>query len=639
MRCRKAFFILILALSLSLLTLVSITETPALALSGTMSPTFGFPGTEVTITGSGLQNYAGLKLYIYFGDYQVKSIEVSATGTFNDSFNVPGYITLGETYSVTVNDEYNTRLLRWEFIVAKAKIELDPREGKVGEQVKINGHDFEAGKSIRMYLSINPAPLQGSIGKQIITYEYIGNAIINANGDFEPPYWFTIPGALTTSSHKEDVHSGEYYIYATYYTSEKIVAVAKFIVIDGEIKLDPAEGTIGSEINISGEGLRNNQKITVRYDGENINILSGNTTTGSSGQFACTVAIPESIADEHIITVTDVSGNKPEARFLVKPKIIINPSSEVAGNTVNITGSGFAGQKNVTVTFEGVKVTSTPQVISTNRLGNIRGRLLVPPSEEPFTGKIVAIDDSFNSAEAQLTVLPIPPIPAAITLSPITSITSPGYVGMKLGVDGTRFAPDTTVTITYDNDKSTAMATNTDAGGNFKVTITIPPGTAGTHNVTATDDTNTLISAFTMESKAPPIPVLLLPKAADTLKAEVHFDWEDVTDPSGVTYTLQIASDADFANILLEKKGLNRSEYTVTQGENLEPTNTGSPYYWRVKAIDGAFNESDWTYSGLFFIGSSLTSPPSWAVYAWVGLGLLLLALIIRLGQKLIAMR
>jgi hypothetical protein len=94
-----------------------------------------------------------------------------------------------------------------------------------------------------------------------------------------------------------------------------------------------------------------------------------------------------------------------------------------------------------------------------------------------------------------------------------------------------------------------------------------------------------------MESEAPPMPMLLLPEVATTTEAEAYFDWEDVKDLSGVTYTLQIASDKDFTTIVLEKKGLTNSEYTITEEEKLEPAEKEA-YYWRVKAVDSAFNES-----------------------------------------------
>ncbi|GAI03108.1 unnamed protein product, partial [marine sediment metagenome] len=91
---------------------------------------------------------------------------------------------------------------------------------------------------------------------------------------------------------------------------------------------------------------------------------------------------------------------------------------------------------------------------------------------------------------------------------------------------------------------------------------------------------------------------------------------------------LQIASDADFTTIVLEKEGLSRSEYTVAEEEKLESTEKEAPYYWRVKAVDGASNESEWTYPRLFYVGFSWTSIPDWVWYTFYGLGVLLLGIL-----------
>ena len=67
----------------------------------------------------------------------------------------------------------------------------------------------------------------------------------------------------------------------------------------------------------------------------------------------------------------------------------------------------------------------------------------------------------------------------------------------------------------------------------------------------------------------------LLPEVATTTEAEAYFDWTDVTDPSGVSYALQIAADNDFTTIVLEKKGLTNSKYTIIEEEKLKLTELG----------------------------------------------------------------
>ena len=78
-----------------------------------------------------------------------------------------------------------------------------------------------------------------------------------------------------------------------------------------------------------------------------------------------------------------------------------------------------------------------------------------------------------------------------------------------------------------------------------------------------------------MESEAPPMP-MLLPEVATTREAEAYFDWEDIKRLSSVTYTLQIASDKDFTTIVLKKKGLTNSKYTIIEEEKLKLTKLGA---------------------------------------------------------------
>ena len=86
---------------------------------------------------------------------------------------------------------------------------------------------------------------------------------------------------------------------------------------------------------------------------------------------------------------------------------------------------------------------------------------------------------------------------------------------------------------------------------------------------------------------------------------------------------------------LLEKEGFTSSESTLTEEEKLPSRSKEEPYYWRVKAVDGASNESSWTGAGQFYIGFSL---PGWTIHIfgfslsgwavlWWGLGCLVAGL------------
>ena len=637
MKNNRIFRTIVLAVSLSLLSMAVMPAKPVLAQSITLSKYFGYLGTEITITGTGFDAYSYGNVNIYFGDIKVKSLKVPETGTFTTSINVPSTVTPGETYLITVEYEGYKTIASKQFIVAKSILEIDPVIGRIDDWVIVDGSRFDTNREIRIYFSSDKANLGDKIDTQVTAYEDMYQALYgvlqtNINGDFKKPYHFEVPSALTHGKDKEDVHDGKYYIYATYSTYKgselKIEAVAEFTVLGGIIELAPDKGQVGTEVHITGISLRGEQNITVKYDGNIIDIASGNSKTDTEGDFKCTIIIPEGVAGDHQIVVRDESGNMPKATFSLEPKVTVEPTSEMPGNIVRVRGFGFAKKEYLTITLNGKEVATTPTFVQTNSLGSFNANLHIPNDAPIGTSIIAAKDNTLNEAEAQLTISTTPEIEptAGMNLSPITSLISPGHAGMELVVDGTRFTANTTVTVTLSNGKPVTLAeTATDADGNFSVEFTVPPIVAGSYTITASDGSNNMTSVFVMESESPIMPVPLSPKVTSTAEAKTRFDWEGIDDPSGMTYVLQIGTDAAFTNILLEKKGLTNSEYTLTEEEKLESVGGDNPYYWRVKAVDGAFNESDWTPAGQFYVGSSRTSIPAWVLYTLYGLGGLIL--------------
>jgi hypothetical protein len=115
--------------------------------------------------------------------------------------------------------------------------------------------------------------------------------------------------------------------------------------------------------------------------------------------------------------------------------------------------------------------------------------------------------------------------------------------------------------------------------------------------ITATDKAgNVATYGLPLEGEAPTGPSTIAPgekqQRFGTLGAQlVTFTWTEVSDPSGVTYILEIDDNLSFFPLEpgMRKTGLTQPTCTI----RLEP----GTYYWRVKAVDGAGNESDWALS------------------------------------------
>jgi hypothetical protein len=518
---------------------------------------------------------------------------------------------------------------------------LDPLEGKLDDKVEVSGTGFDTSTYLYLYFSADKANLGGSIDGTVTRYKLLERNIRTTEetdplpGEFRTQ--FRVPDALDDGEDIEDVHGGEYYVYVTYRIGKQIIALADFNVFPGEIELTPGAGTVDSEFTISGQGLRPDQRITIEYDAKEVSIIGGDTRTDGDGEFRSNIVVPEVPAGEYTITAIDESGNRPETEFEVTPQIALNPASQDVDKSVEVRGTGFAARERVTVTLDGSEVVTTPVTLHTNRFGSLGGNFIIPPRPAYTDGSLVKIqvrDESNNVAEAELAILPIP---ATISLSPATSPVLPGYVGMELTVSGIWFVPGATIDITYGDGETVPVAT-TEAldSRNFSAIFMVPPSVPGSHEVGASDGTNSVSAVFTMESERPLTPVLLSPTAAAVIEAGTTFDWENVSDPSGITYVLQVAADSDFVAIVLGKTELADSEYIPNGEERLKLVKKEAPYHWRVKAVDGTFSESYWTVPSPFYIGSPQgASLPGWMKYLWIGVGCGLAAFfIIRMRRR-----
>jgi len=507
-------------------------------------------------------------------------------------------------------------------------IDIDPEQGEIGDEIEITGSDFtpstdEDEELATIYFSEDEADAGDDIDYEVETYEKLKSVIVGEEdasdeGEFETT--FDVPDELNDGDRDADVEPGTYYIYVTRFNSSRIRAVAEFTVIGaGEISIDPDDGPVGTEVEIEGTDFGDEEDITIEYDDDEISIEDGDDATDNDGEFVCTIIIPESTAGDHTIKVLgEDSGAEPEETFTVEPEITVSPDEANASETVTVSGTGFAGRTDFTVYLDGTELDSD----ETDSDGSFDFDFTVP-AVASGTYDVMALDDDDNEATAELSVAA-----TTVKLEPTT-----GKVGTPIAVTGSGYTPGGTIIIKYDDAQVTTATVQ--ASGIFAVIFNAPASVSGEHVITVGDGATTKQFTFTMESVAPPTPQPLLPQMGAKPKQPVRFDWADVTDDSSpVTYTLQIATSKDFATsaMVLEKKEITKSEYTLTEAEQLESRTEEEPYYWRIRAVDAASNESPWTGAGEFYVGApSITGAegmPPWVMYTLIGLGGVLLVII-----------
>jgi len=240
-------------------------------------------------------------------------------------------------------------------VLAQARLYVSPDTGKIGRNVNVYGYNYTPGQSVFFYFSSNKASVNDRVDYEVTAYELVATKVSGLTGEQQGVVdtYFTVPARLTDGAKTENVHNGTYYVYTTYYGSKIIRAVATFTVEGtGEITLSPKEAVVGGEIKITGVNFGNQETFTVKYDGSELPIKSGDAITKSNGSFQCAIIIPSSTAGVHSITVTGARTKLPAiAEFIVLPKITLSPQSGAAGDTLKVSGTGFGGRMPLNIFF------------------------------------------------------------------------------------------------------------------------------------------------------------------------------------------------------------------------------------------------------------------------------------------------
>jgi len=281
-------------------------------------------------------------------------------------------------------------------------------------------------------------------------------------------------------------------------------------VTPASLTANPIAATAGTTITLTGANYNAmtsgfTPTVTVAFTDANglRATLPQTATTNTSGAFALQAAVPVTApAGPSAFVATDISGTVATTAFDVRPaagatKIAATPSTSLPGATTTITGSGFAVNQPITLTFtQGALVTDlATNTVTTTNTGLFTATVTVPGNAPAGTAAISARDRDNNSATTSFTVTRIG-LPTVV-VSPTN--TTPGST---VAVTGTGFAVSQPLTLTFGQGASAATlisgTVSTDAAGVF-TTTTVVPSTAitGTAAITATDRSgNTGAGAF-----------------------------------------------------------------------------------------------------------------------------------------------
>ncbi len=361
----KRFLLIFVALVL-LLTLLPLAPpfvTPVSAQGQvSVSPTSGSIGSLLTVSGSGFT--ATNSFQVSFGGIIVTNGVVASGGLLiGISFTVPSGVNPG-TNVVTVTSGSTTAIAYFELL--QGTVEVSPEEGKVGQRVTVKGEGF--GRNVTVDV--------------LYDEESVGSRNTTASGTFSlaftvPPSWAGFHDILaeTTAADRTDPVGFE--------VKPSLTAVS------------PTEGPAGTVITISGKGFAG--------DDEAVTVYLGVTKVGTvpSNEFG-TIAdrqltIGEFPGGTWSVKATDFDSNSAtaETKFTVEPDLTVSPTGGNVGTQVEVSGTGFLGNKAITVALDDTALTPVTPIKSGSN-GSFSGNFFMPKTKSG--AHTVTITDGANSA-------------------------------------------------------------------------------------------------------------------------------------------------------------------------------------------------------------------------------------------------
>ena len=462
-------------------------------------------------------------------------------------------------------------------------VRMSPEEGPVGTSVTFNGYGFVASQQIQIRF------------KGVI----IGSTAANSAGSWVINY--TIPatpggGYTFTIEAKEGTDFWPWLL--------------KYFKVTPKITVTPSSGTVRQTIAVNGSGFAEDEDgIKITFDGK---VVKEDIYAREDGSWGAVIAVPAVQNDRYAIDASGTSTRAryvPDVEFTVVPGIWVEPISAYMGDTITVTGGGFAlGETGIRIYFDGIDV--TPTSITANVSGCWESFFALPTST--YGSHTVSASGDITQPAVTKTVNTQARI---LEISPVE-----GAPGDSISLHGDGFHGSQGLTVSVGGVAASGDMSS-QSNGNIDISFRVPKGTVeGQQTVVVTDEGGASESvAFTVTKKTlSVIPLPISPKGSTLRSGMVTFRWQGTTGSTGYSYTLEITGEG--SNL---PKTITESTYTLTEDEALGK----GTYHWRVKVVDDYGNEGPWSESIEFRV-----SPiPTWV---WVVAGLVVLVVLLVVAYR-----
>ena len=574
------------ALAITALLAIVLSLVPAGSVqAAAMDTVLGVVGKEVTVTGL----TDNISCNIKWDDVSIKQESYVSYGKV--SFTVPE--AYGGVHTVKVEQPTGTQIFSGSYTISPY-IAIDPIAGSAGTTINVAGHGF-------------------GVNEKNVAVTFDGLIVMSGMAASENGSWSTsFPAPPSARGARAVDASGD--------ITKGTDIVNKTFTVSPVVKMDPIAGGVGTLVTVTATGFTTAEGgVKVLFSGKEVR--SG-ITSEVNGSWSTSFSVPSSTRGSHIVNVlgnTTASKDVPDMIFTVAPSITVSPVSGAVEDSIKVNGSGFANNEtSIEVTFDG-------KTLERNILADDSGNWTVAtkapacgsgPHTVTATGRITPATDitpATFTTEAVLTVVP-----------------RSGNVKDELRVTGTGFNAGKDYSISFDGNPVASGSVN--ESGTFQAMFKAPGGKSGSLPIVATDTRgSTASSTFTVETTAPETPNIASPKDGATVgfmgDTKISFKWSDVSDPSGITYDIELSEGSNFARNLISLTKLGGAKYTLTEAEALP----NGEYFWRVRAVDGAGNASDWTPATSVKVGFMTTN-----TLVFIGIGIVVLLVLIIVLPKVL---
>lgn len=166
------------------------------------------------------------------------------------------------------------------------------------------------------------------------------------------------------------------------------------------IAINPASGSKGIVVQITGTGFHQSDTIIMLFDRLNLK----NFTSSATGAFSGNFTVPSNATiGTHAITASDTHTGQATTSFYVFSNLILNPVAGPTYTNVVMKATGFTPNKSVSVTYDGLPITATPSIV-TDHLGQFNGTVINIPASAIGANTVKACDTSSVCQSAIFTV-------------------------------------------------------------------------------------------------------------------------------------------------------------------------------------------------------------------------------------------